>query len=201
MNKKLQSKNNGNTSNASYFTHYQKIIREFFKNKTNKVLVILFLFALVIFFSLLKNAIIIFFLIVLAWITKFYQRYITAPFGFDFSLMVCVLTAYTYGGIIGAFSGVVSLFLSTMWGGRFTPNIFFGFFLFILIAFITPNFTFMSISTLGIMITIFYDLVQLFMLVTVFGGKIEKGLIFVGTNFLFNLWAFLIIAPKILSIM
>lgn len=180
----------------------REAIWHFFSNKTNKILSVVFVLAVVLFFSLFKNALIILFLILLTWLTKFYQKYVeNIHFGFDFTLMSAIVTAYAYGALIGTFTGIVCLFLTTLWTGRFTPSVFFAFFSLSIIAILASGFNTTNITFIGITLSIIYDIILYFAYMTFFGGKAYKGLIFAGTHTIFNIWAFSVIAPKLLIIM
>jgi hypothetical protein len=180
---------------------YKIILELFFKNKTNRVLSILFVLFIVVFFTLMKNAFLVFLLILFAWIIKFYQRYVDFEFGFDLTLFAAILTSYAYGSIVGIFTGFTALFLATSWNGRYTPSVLFGFVLIFFIGLIVPGLTALSITAVGITITILYDLIQFSVYMLFLGGKIHKAVIFALTHSTFNIWVFYSIAPKFLGIM
>ncbi|PLW80890.1 hypothetical protein C0585_00265 [Candidatus Woesearchaeota archaeon] len=180
---------------------YKEILEHFFKNRTNRILSIIFVLLIVCFFTLMKDAFIIFMLIFLAWIIKFYQRYVNIEFGFDLTLFACIITSYSYGAFIGIFTGFASLFLATSWNGRYTPSVLFGFFLIFCISLIVPKLNLISITSIGIFFAILYDIIQATIYLVFFGGKIHKAAIFALTHTSFNIWAFLVVAPKFISIM
>ncbi|MBR9675997.1 hypothetical protein GOV05_03245, partial [Candidatus Woesearchaeota archaeon] len=76
---------------------YKEIAKLFFSNKTNLFLSILLGLLLIIFFSTIKDAFIIIFLIALSWVTKFYQRYMMVHLGIDFIILAIVTTSVAYG--------------------------------------------------------------------------------------------------------
>lgn len=180
---------------------YKEIAKLFFSNKTNLFLSILLGLLLIIFFSTIKDAFIIIFLIALSWVTKFYQRYMMVHLGIDFIILAIVTTSVAYGPLIGSIVGLISLFLATLWTCKFTPSVMMSFPMIIVIAFFAYAMRDANIIFLGIMLTVMYDLVLESIYLFVLGGRFHRAAIFVSTHILFNVWAFAMLAKPLLSIM
>lgn len=180
---------------------FSAIVRLFFQNRTNKILAIVFVLLSIIFFSVFKKAFIILFLILISWLTKFYQRYINVQIGVDLIMVSFICTAIVYGPWVGTFVGVSSLFLATLWSGRFTPSLFASFFVIMLFSFIAPAFAGLGITTAGIILTFLYDIVLVALYLGAFGGRIHRSAIFFVSHFFWNIGVFVSIAPKLMAIL
>lgn len=179
----------------------EKVVKLFFSNKTNKFLFILFIILLIIFFSVFKKALLIFILIGISWASKFYQRYINVQIGVDFIMVSFICVAISYGPLIGAFVGVTSLFLATLWSGRFTPSLFASLFVVALFAFIAPLFSSWNIVAAGIFLTFLYDLTLTLIYLFAFGGRIHRSAIFFVSHFFWNVGVFTSIAPFLMTLL
>ena len=181
--------------------NFKKIARNFLNNKTNLFLSVIFVLFIVLFFTLIKNAFIIVFLIFISWILKFYERYVTLQIGVEFVMFTTILISYSYGPLIGAFSGVAALFLSTSWGGRYTASVFIAFILIVFVSFLVVPLKFLGITTVGIILSILYDIILYFIYMNFLSGRMEKAIIFSVSHSIFNIWAFVVLAPKFIALM
>ncbi|PLW80889.1 hypothetical protein C0585_00260 [Candidatus Woesearchaeota archaeon] len=177
----------------------KKTIEHFIKK--NYIYIILFVFVTIFFFSLVKKAAIIFFLIFFSWFIKSYQKKMPFYLGIDLVLLSTVLTSYSYGFFIGTLTGFASMFVSSLWRGRFNPLTLTSYLIIALIALIIPLFSTTNISLLGIIITLFYDTLFLFLSIGFFDGRISRGLTFAISHLFFNIFLFLKVAPKLLGFM
>ena len=106
-----------------------------------------------------------------------------------------ITTSIVYGPLVGSFVGVTSLFLATLWSGRFTPSLFASFFVIILFSFIAPSFAGLGITMAGIILTLLFDIVLVVLYLGAFGGRIHRSVIFAVTHFFWNIGVFITIAP------
>lgn len=180
----------------------QKIIDHFFKNKTNKVLFIATIVFAVLFFVLFKKAFIVFLFIFISWITKSYQKHVNIYLGIDFIMVATILPAFVYDPFTGAFSGVISMLLSSLWRGRFNMVVFLAYILLIICAYITPLIaSLIGITKTGILITVIYDLIIGYFSIVILHGRIERAVTFTVTHIGFNTLLFTLVVPKLLVIM
>jgi len=112
-----------------------------------------------------------------------------------------ITTSIAYNSFIGSFVGIASLFLATLWTGRFTPSVFAAFPLILLFSFLAPALAGFGITKAGIIITLFYDLLLIFIYLVFFGGRLHRSTIFFLTHFFWNIWVFVSIAPWLMTML
>jgi len=169
--------------------------------KKNYIYIIIFIFVTIFFFSLVKKAAIIFFLIFFSWLIKSYQKKMPFYLGIDLVLLSTVLTSYSYGFFIGTLTGFASMFVSSLWRGRFNPLTMSSYIIIFIVSLIVPLFGDSNISFIGVFMTLLYDILFLFLSVGFFDGRISRGLTFTISHLAFNIFLFVKIAPIILRLM
>ena len=142
------------------------------------------------------------FLIGLGAVSMIYQRYFrwSHYVGFELCMMATVLTGLAYGPHYGAFTGFVSISSALILSGNFKHSSFISILVLPLIGAIVPFFSSLSLISLGLLMTILYDVIIL-PLYVMLGSRISSSVIFFITHVLLNLWVFSTIAPIIYSLM
>lgn len=183
------------------FDDFIYAIKIFYSKRSNKIITLILFILTIFFFTFVKQAFFVLIFIILSFLIKIYQKYISVQLGIDLILLFTILASIHYGPIIGSITGIFSLFVVTLWNGRFTPSLFFSFFLLAVTSFLAYAWKGMNITLLGIILTIFYDTILVCFHLFFVGGRLHRSLIFASTHIVFNFWLFIIIAPKLTGIM
>jgi len=167
------------------------------------ILIILFLVLLIgaIFLRYLKPFFIGVLLLILVTLSALCSRIVPKyGTGFECIMLATVLMGYIYGSPYGALFGCFCVILYYLFAGQFTPEIIAFIPLYLLVGLLVPFFTFSSITTIGIIFTLIYDIISVLLSVFMFGMSIEENVIFFFTNLGFNYLLFSYLAPFILRL-
>ena len=161
---------------------------------------IIFLFVLNQFSVLMKNTIIISSLILLGGISNIYQRYVRVHLGIEFIMLSTIICGYVYGAIVGGVVGFLTFALAMYFEGRFPHTLFVSFILITLVGIFAATLNSHSITFVGIVLTIAYDLILVPTYIGLFRARIPSILTFAITHIIWNYWVFTNIAPSVLQL-
>ena len=153
---------------------------------------LLFIFvSLVLLFTLLRGA----FVLSVLFLLNILLSIIMRPFkqlylGFEVNLISAVLASLFYGPLIGAIIGSTSAVVNFVVMGRismFTPLAVFGY---AAMGFIASFFASANIVSLGIWLSVIYNIFVSLPILLLFGGNISKCFVFAMSNIFFNVAVF-----------
>lgn len=167
------------------------------QSKFHMVAIIIVLVLIVLFASVIKQSLIISFLILLGGVSKIYQRYVNAQIGVEFIMLSTVVGGFVYGSLIGGIIGFVTFALASYFSGRWSHNLFPSFIMVTIIGMISKSFS--NVTTAGIVLTLIYDVLLGYIYLAWFRGRIYRILMFTLTHFLWNVYVFIKLAPLLYS--
>jgi hypothetical protein len=122
-------------------------------------------------------------------------------FGFELVLLITVLSGVAYGAKTGAIMGSIAMLMDYIFSGRLSIFSIITIPTYALIGMLSSTFSYINILTLGIALSIFYNLFTWIFIIGFMGGDISKCVRFGITNLLFNIFVFGAFAPTFLMIM
>ncbi len=134
------------------------------------------------------------FFIALGVASMMYNRWIKISLGIEFIMLGTVITGLVYGKFPALVVGLVSLFFAEVITDRFTYSTFVSFVGIFAVSMVTPMLDGISITWVGIWMTLLYDAVIGPGYIIV-GSSVWRTLLFVVTHILFNIWVFVFAAP------
>ena len=189
--------------NNIFYIYISKIKRfvenKILKSKTNILLLLLIIFLILYASIKLKLIFFVGLLSLIGSLSMIYIRYVPELYvtGVELCMMATVLCAKVYGSTVGSFVGFFSLTAAFVISGRIKYTYFISILALTIVGFIVPYFN-LSITTLGITMTIIYDLIVLPLYVLT-GSRIPSSIIYFISHVLFNYWVFSNLAPIILK--
>ncbi|MBI2581253.1 hypothetical protein HYV85_05625 [Candidatus Woesearchaeota archaeon] len=174
----------------------------FLRDNKGKMLVAIAALLLVsLFFGIpVKTVFIIPLLVAAASFSTFYFNYFVAPVNFELVKLATVLAAVAYGFLPGLAVGVASTFLGKVLIGRIDEKLPLSMLTISLIALAAAIFSSANITALGVTLVLAYN-VTMFSLTQLMGGDLMWNLPYEGTNFVFNMFLFVKVAPFLLQVM
>ncbi len=160
---------------------------------------ILLLFSLVFNVSF-KSVIVLPLLVLIASFSTFYFNYVSLPVNFELVKLSTILASASYGLLPGLAVGVSSTFFGKVLIGRIDEKLPLSMIMISLVAIAASIFGGAGITAVGIALVILYNLAMLF-LSQVMGGDLAWNLPYEATNFLFNLFLFVKVAPFLIGLM
>ncbi|MBI3051460.1 hypothetical protein HYY74_03305 [Candidatus Woesearchaeota archaeon] len=121
--------------------------------------------------------------------------------GIEIVTLIAVTSGIAYGPKIGAIAGGLAMVIDYIFSGRLSMFSIVTIPTYALIGVIASGFATANILTLGIALTIFYNLFTWIFILGFMGGHVDKCLRFGATNLAFNTFMFGSIAPMLLAIM
>ena len=176
-------------------------IKNFFLHNTRKIAVAiagLLLFSLLFGISI-KTTFMVLALILAASFSTFYFNYVVVPVNFELVKMATILTAVSYGFWQGLAVGIASTFFGKVLIGRIDEKLPLSMLMISIIAVAASIFSTANITTLGITLVLAYN-VTMFALSMLMGGDLAWNLPYEGTNFVFNVFLFVKVAPFLLQL-
>ena len=172
------------------------------KQRIMITLIIILLFLLIAFFDIFKIGILLTILlisnIILSYIAKSIPRYNTA---FELIMFSTILSGVSYGAKIGVFVGIIFSILYYFAAGRMSFYIVVFAPLYAIFGFIAGIYHVTNIFIFGMICTISYSLISSILVSLLFNANLDKALVFIFVNGLFNLVMFKYIAPIFLLLM
>lgn len=158
-------------------------------------LALIFLFGQSIKFMLIVTA-----LIVAASLSTFYHNYLKSPVNLELIKFATILTAATYGLIIGLTVAVISTIASKIISEKLDQTAIVSLLGITAVAIAASILSSWNIVTLGITLVLLYHLITA-PLQMALGGTFAYGVVYVGSNVLFNVLIFSRIAPMVVGVM
>jgi hypothetical protein len=165
-------------------------------NKRFILVVALTFMLMVVYFSILKNILLIVFLIAIASVSKMYHRLFRSHLGIDLVFFSCIIAAYRFGTATGLFVGWTSLVAADLLAGRFSHTSLISLIGLGTISIITPLFSEIPFITAGIIITVIYEIIVL-PLYFLLGSDLFKILTFLVSHLVFNVFVITNVAQLI----
>ncbi len=128
-----------------------------------------------------------------------YNRWVKISLGIEFILLGTVITGLVYGKFPALIVGMVSLFFAEVITDRFTYSTFVSFAGIFAVSMVAPMLDGISVTWAGIWMTVLYDAI-IGPGYIIMGSSLWRTLLFVVTHILFNIWAFVFIAPLVLRL-
>ncbi|MFH1182321.1 MAG: hypothetical protein V1702_05150 [Candidatus Woesearchaeota archaeon] len=153
-----------------------------------------------LFFSYVKPLVAIAFFIIIGAASLLYNRFIKVSLGFELIMLVTVLAGFLYGIPAALITGVTAMFLAFLVTGHFTQGSIVSFIGIAAVSLLIPFFKGMGITTAGIILTVVYDAIIAAGYLAL-GSRIERTALFVATHILFNIWVFMVLAPRIYGLL
>ncbi|MEK6968079.1 MAG: hypothetical protein AABX51_05610 [Nanoarchaeota archaeon] len=132
----------------------------------------------------------------LSSISLIYNRWLKVSIGIEFITFSTVMTARAYGGLLGGLVGFFGLATAEVLGTGFNAKTVISLLAIFLMGMITPFFNGIHITTAGMLIAVFYDLL-IIPLYLIAGSNPVRSAVFVITHLIFNAWLFVFIAPRL----
>ncbi|MBN2454086.1 hypothetical protein JXB11_00920 [Candidatus Woesearchaeota archaeon] len=121
--------------------------------------------------------------------------------GIEMVMFSTVMSGVLYGATIGAIMGAVSMIIDYTFATRISPFALITIPSYAAVGFISPLLSFMSITTLGITVTVAYVVISNLIIVGLMGGQLHKSLRFGISDIAFNALIFATVAPFVLKIL
>ncbi|MBI2142893.1 hypothetical protein HYU20_00945 [Candidatus Woesearchaeota archaeon] len=179
----------------------REAVADFLRGNTKKIAVAVAALAL---FSLLfgipvKTTFVVLFLILAASFSTFYFNYFRAPVNFELVKLSTIIVAVTHGLLPGLAVGVASTFFGKVLIGRVDEKLPLSMLTISIIAVAAAIFNAADITTLGITLVFAYNVTMLALSIMM-GGDLAWNIPYEGTNFLFNVFLFVKVAPLLLQL-
>lgn len=174
----------------------KEAVAVFIRGNTKKItLAIAGLLAFSLLFGIpVKTTFVVLLLTIAASFSTFYFNYVRAPVNFELVKLATILVAASHGLLPGLAVGIASTFFGKVLIGRIDEKLPLSMVTISAIAVAAAIFSSANITTLGITLVFAYN-VTMFVLTQVMGGDIAWNLPYEGTNFLFNVFLFIKVAP------
>jgi hypothetical protein len=176
-------------------------VKEVIKRNYKKAIVALIILFLVsyLFNTSIKSLIVMAMFIVIGSFSTFYFNYAQPPIHFETVKLGTILTAVAYGVFPGIVVGVVSTFFGKVLIGRIDEKLPLSMATIALVAVGTAIFSTASITTLGIVLVLSYN-ITMFILSMFLGGDLAWNIPYEASNFIINVLWFTRIAPWLLPL-
>ncbi|MBI4438845.1 hypothetical protein HY640_02855 [Candidatus Woesearchaeota archaeon] len=139
-------------------------------------------------------------LLIIATVSTFYHNFFKSPINFELIKFSTILTAASYGAVIGLATGIISTLASKILSEKLDHTAMPSLLGIAVIAVLADLFSNWNITALGITMVIAYHAITApIQLAT--GGTLLYGAIYVGSNVLFNILLFTRFAPAIIKLM
>jgi len=160
---------------------------------------VLFIILLVFFGQYIRFITTVVVLIAIGFASMLYNRVLRISLGVEFILLVTVLAGYKYNPLVAFFVGAVALFSIEVFNSSFQHSTIVSFFGLGVVSLAIPLFADSSITVVGISMALLYNLViapGYFVL----GSEPWKTVLFVVSDIIFNIWVFIVIAPRLVGL-
>ena len=194
---------------SKYLKKSENSAKKIINNKkllTRYMLIFLLIIYSALVFPEAKKFIIIILLLAINLISAFAKRFLikrgisNTLKGFEFVMFTTVITGYTYGIKIGMIMGGLCMVINYISENRFSIYFIMTIPLYMLFGYIAARFNNIPIVTLGIILTLVYNLMTIFIGMGLMGAKARGILIFSLTNILFNVYLFSILAEPVIKL-
>lgn len=176
--------------------------KQLYKNRMMLTLTSILLLLIISFFDAFKIGILLTILlvsnIILSYMAKSIPRYNTA---FELIMFSTILSGVSYGVKIGIFVGIIFSILYYFAAGRMSFYIVVLAPLYAMFGFIAGIYPVTNIFVFGMICTISYSLISSILVSLLFNANLDRALVFIFVNGLFNLVMFKYIAPIFLLLM
>jgi hypothetical protein len=188
-----------------FTSRYIKPITDWiFKSRAHAIMLAIILISIFIIINLIsdvvKDVLIISFLMLIGGISKIYQRFFKVQLGIEFIMLATVISGYVYGPFVGAIVGFFTFALATYFSGFFSHTLVISFIMITLVGAAAALFSNTSIKTAGITLTLIYNLLFIPIYIGWFRGRVTRIFMFSITHILWNVWVFSTIAPFIMTL-
>ena len=154
------------------------------------VSITLLLCVLLFFLHSLKEVIIITLLFIAAVFSTFYTRLLQFNIGFELRTLLFVITSIHLGMMFGLMLTILAILLGTIIAANFQPTFLVTPLTYLVLAFILPFLKPFSIASIGVVVTIIYNLILHTLYKFTFGYPfVQSGPSLIG-NLLFNIFIF-----------
>jgi len=170
------------------------------KKRFSIVLAVIALLLLFLFRDLIQMLAVMAAFIILGVFSLMYGRWFKPSIGVELIMLGTVTTGMIYGTIPAIIVGWIALFFAEVLTNRFTYSTFISFIGLFVIALVIPLLQNLSITWVGILMTLLYDLIIApgYLLM---GSHPWKTIVFVTPHIIFNLWVFVFVAPLVFRLL
>ncbi len=158
---------------------------------------IIFLLCYMIFGRSFKLVVVVIAFIIIGAMSTFYQNFVRVPIQFELVKFVTILTAVAFGAIPAILVGIISSFIGKIITGKLEADFLGSILAICVISFIGSSFAGADIVTLGIILVLIYHAI-IFPIALTMGGNLGYGIIYSGSNIIFNILVFMYLARPIL---
>jgi hypothetical protein len=178
----------------------EQLKRWLWERKGILVLVVAIAIVLIFFWAYIKAIMVMAALILLGFLSLLYNRVIRISLGFELIMLITVLAGVMYGPFAAFFVGATALFAVEVFNQSLQHSTVVSFIGLAVVSFAISYLNEMNISALGIIVTLLYNAVIApgYLLM---GSAPWKTLLFTATDIPFNIWVFLVIAPRLIELL
>lgn len=130
-----------------------------------------------------------------------FRKFKKYKIGIETVMLITILSALAYGAKTGAIIGAIAMFMDYIFSMRFSYFVLVTTTTYALIGYAAAFFAEYSITTVGVVMVVVYNIITSFIIISFMGGHIDKCARFAITNLLWNIALFWSVAPAMLKIM
>ena len=157
---------------------------------------VLGLIVVVLLLTVMKALVFIVLLVVLGSVSMIYNRFVKLSLGVEFVMLATVLSAITYGPVVGMLVGALTLFLAEFVAWDINYHIFVSIIGIVIVGLVAYFLRGLPLVVLGLGMVVLYNAI-IMPLYLMMGSSPVKCAIFTVTHFLWNAWVFSAVAPFI----
>ncbi|HLD18401.1 MAG TPA: hypothetical protein VJB90_00115 [Candidatus Nanoarchaeia archaeon] len=177
---------------------------EFLKNARNNykklIVALAAVLAIYLLFTGVRVIVVILAMIVIGAGSTFYQIFFRSPINFELIKFVTILCSVVFGPVPAIIVGIISNFIGKMMTGKLEADFIASIIALVAISILASAFKGVDIVLLGIILVVVYHLI-IFPIVLSLGGNIGYGVIYSGSNIIFNIATFNLLARPVLWIL
>lgn len=170
------------------------------KHKIESLMSVLVLLIILYFWSTVGMLLTMAVFIIVGALSMIYQRFLRISLGIELIMLGMVVIGFLHGPLAAFIVGSVAFFISMLLNEHLMHASIVSFLGIGVVSALLPAFEGLGITTAGIILTVIYDAIigpGYLML----GSNPGKVGLFVSTHLLFNLWAFTVLAPRIINLL
>lgn len=176
------------------------ILRNAVQNYKKLIVLLAFILVLYFLFAGIRFIIAVAILIAIGTASMFHQYFFKSPINFELVKLVTVVSAVTFGPVPALMIGIISSFLGKILTGRLEADFIASIVALTIISFLASAFQGINIVVLGIAMVVVYHII-IFPIVLMMGGNIGYGIIYTGSNIVFNVIVFSLLATPFLWVL
>ncbi|MBN1503108.1 hypothetical protein JW930_06185 [Candidatus Woesearchaeota archaeon] len=178
-----------------------KLVKTIFQNSKWILISLLALVIILLLKRRLSSIFLVIILIFLASVSIYWKRFTRLSLGIELNSFVTIILSSTYTTIFGLVIGVITVFIGYLLNRRVCMYMFIPMIGVSLIAFLSPLFSPLGITTAGIVLNLIYNGIIHFIYVVLLKNNFLNSILSFSINFLLNIYLFYYIAPQLVNIL